>query len=58
MVRCFVCKRSFKNKKALRIHGRRHIKAFEEIALLKKGYTPDETKIGTKFKGRNKIIIG
>ncbi|MFC2142910.1 C2H2-type zinc finger protein [Candidatus Aenigmatarchaeota archaeon] len=58
VVKCFVCGKKFKNKRSLKIHGRQHIKAYEEIKLLQKGYTPDETKIGTKFKGKNKIIIG
>lgn len=28
-----------------------------EVRLLDKGYVPKETKLGTPFKGRNRVII-
>jgi hypothetical protein len=29
----------------------------QEVRLLEKGFTPDETKLGTPFKGKNKVVI-
>ncbi len=31
--------------------------AEEEIRLLKEGFIPKRTKIGSEFKGKNKIIV-
>jgi len=31
--------------------------ALREIRLLEQGFVPDESKLGTKFRGRNKVII-
>ncbi|MCD6092419.1 MAG: hypothetical protein J7J38_00165 [Candidatus Aenigmarchaeota archaeon] len=33
-------------------------KAARDIKLLEKGFVPKRTKIGTSFKGKNKIIVG
>lgn len=56
----FICNRCtlpFKSKDELKKHSQRHMKAMEEISLLEKGQTPQESKLGQEFKGRNKVII-
>ncbi len=55
--KCIVCTASYSSKGALRTHSKKHIRAFEDIKLLEKGFTPEETKVGTKFKGKNRVII-
>ena len=29
----------------------------KDISLLKQGFVPEETKVGTPFKGKNKVIV-
>ena len=55
--KCIVCKAAYSSKGSLRVHAKKHIRAFEEIKLLEQGYTPEETKVGTKFRGKNRVII-
>lgn len=55
--KCFMCKASFDSKKGAKMHTRKHMVALKEINLLKEGFVPQETKVGTKFKGKNKIIV-
>lgn len=55
--RCIVCKSKYSSKSALRVHSKKHIHAFEDIKRLQEGFVPEETKVGTKFRGKNKVII-
>lgn len=58
--RCEKCGDKFTTKLDLDIHDNqvhRRKSALREIRLLEQGFLPEETKIGTKFKGKNKIII-
>lgn len=38
--------------------SKRGVRKVKEIRLLEHGFVPKQTKIGTEFKGKNKIIIG
>jgi|GEM_PF-3269914 len=33
-------------------------KGNQDIKLLRKGFQPEETKLGTPFRGKNKVVIG
>ncbi len=58
--RCRKCGDKFRSKVDLELHISEvhHRKpALNEIRLLEKGYMPSESKLGTPFKGKNKIII-
>ena len=59
MFTCVRCKKSFKTIKALKIHGRKHLEkeVLDELVLLEKGHIPKKSKVGSDFKGKNKIII-
>lgn len=54
---CLRCTLPFKSKDELKKHSQRHMKAMEEISLLEKGTTPEESKLGEAFKGKNRVII-
>lgn len=49
-------KKKKKSKEKRKIKGPRKM-AEREIRLLEQGYVPEKTKIGSEFKGKNKIII-
>ena len=55
--RCIVCSSVYASKSALRHHAKKHVRAFDDIKRLASGFIPEETKVGTKFKGKNKVII-
>jgi hypothetical protein len=55
--KCFICKQDFDTKRGMKQHTRKHMVALQDIKLLKEGYVPKETKVGSKFKGKNRVII-
>ena len=59
MFTCVRCKKKFKTIKTLKAHSRKHLEkeVLDEFVLLKKGHVPKKSKIGSEFKGKNKIII-
>ncbi|MFH0949476.1 MAG: hypothetical protein V1802_03230 [Candidatus Aenigmatarchaeota archaeon] len=54
---CMRCNVKFFTERQLKLHVNNHINSLEEIKLLQEGHMPDETKIGTQFKGRNRVIV-
>ncbi|MBI2583168.1 MAG: hypothetical protein HYW25_00740 [Candidatus Aenigmarchaeota archaeon] len=46
-------KRAVKNK----ARARKNHKSSKDIRLLQEGFIPEQTKMGTPFKGKNKIIV-
>jgi uncharacterized C2H2 Zn-finger protein len=55
--KCMRCGRFFKSRLALKRHSNDHLRALEEMKMLREGQMPDESKLGFEFKGKNKIII-
>lgn len=56
---CLRCRKSFSSMSGLRVHSRKHLKreSMNELRLLEQGHVPEKNKIGSAFKGKNKIII-
>lgn len=54
---CMRCERQFPSKKALQVHSKSHLQALYEIKMLEQGHTPEETKLGSEFKGKNRVIV-
>ncbi len=54
---CTRCGADFKAWPSLRRHSKKHIETLKDIELLKRGHVPGESKLGMKFKGKNKIIV-
>ncbi|RLI96995.1 MAG: hypothetical protein DRO96_01790 [Candidatus Aenigmatarchaeota archaeon] len=50
-------KRSKKRKETRKNMTASEVAALENIRKLAEGYKPKTTKTGTKFKGKNKVII-
>lgn len=56
--KCGRCEMNFKSMLSLKRHSTKaHLKGLEELKLLQQGHVPVETKFGSVFKGKNKIII-
>ncbi len=57
--RCMRCKKEYNSWRGLQTHSAVHLKrgSFAEIQQLKDGVIPETNKIGTEFKGKNRIII-
>lgn len=54
---CFRCQKTFPTRRGLKIHSKAHLQALRELIMLEKGHIPIETKMGSEFKGKNKIIV-
>ena len=56
---CMRCKKQFSSFDSLRVHSRKHLKKekIDELKLLEGGHVPTKSKIGSEFKGKNRIII-
>jgi len=54
---CMRCERQFPSRKALKMHSKAHLQALREMRMLEEGHIPLETKMGSEFKGKNKIIV-
>lgn len=54
---CMRCEKKFPSRRALKLHSRAHLQALRELKMLEKGQIPIETKFGSEFKGRNKVIV-
>ncbi|MBI4896099.1 MAG: hypothetical protein HY832_00955 [Candidatus Aenigmarchaeota archaeon] len=54
---CMRCRKDFPSRPSLKSHSKSHTDALEEMKMLEKGYVPQESKLGSGFKGKNKIII-
>ncbi len=52
--RCMMC---FSSRVKLKHHSQKHTDALKELELLRQGHVPDYNKIGSEFKGKNRIII-
>lgn len=52
--RCMMC---FSSRVKLKHHSQKHTDALKELELLRQGHIPDYNKIGSEFKGKNRIII-
>ena len=55
--RCARCRKSYKAWEGLRKHSKVHLNALAEMRMLSQGRMPVESKIGSSFKGKNKVII-
>ena len=55
--KCSRCGADFKTWASLRTHSKKHTDMLKDIQLLRRGHVPAESKIGMKFKGKNKVII-
>ena len=55
--KCARCDAIFSTRIKLKNHSKTHLKSLEEIKLLQQGHIPQESKIGEKFRGKNKVII-
>lgn len=55
--RCGRCEIVFTTINALRKHSKKHTATLAEIKLLQQGHMPVETKMGSEFRGKNKIIV-
>jgi len=55
--KCARCSATFSSRNKLKTHSKTHLKVLEEMKLLQQGHIPQESKIGEKFKGKNKVII-
>ncbi|MFH0832895.1 MAG: hypothetical protein V1900_04200 [Candidatus Aenigmatarchaeota archaeon] len=56
---CVRCKAEFSSWETLKRHSKKHLEkeTMDEFRLLKEGHIPHQTKIGSEFKGKNRIII-
>ncbi|MCX6815277.1 MAG: hypothetical protein NT120_00300 [Candidatus Aenigmarchaeota archaeon] len=54
---CMRCEKQFPSMNALRVHSKAHLQALRELRMLESGQIPLETKLGSEFKGKNKVII-
>lgn len=55
--RCARCEQTFPTRGKLKSHSTRHLGVLKEIRLLQEGHVPQETKLGTAFRGKNKVIV-
>lgn len=55
--KCARCMMSFSSRVKLKHHSVKHIGALKELELLREGRVPDFNKIGSEFKGKNRVII-
>ena len=55
--KCARCELKFTSRKKLKLHSKKHLQLLEELKMLEEGHVPQESKIGERFKGKNKIII-
>lgn len=57
--RCMRCKHEYTSWRGLQRHSAVHLRkeTFIEIQQLREGKLPDVNKIGSEFKGKNKIVI-
>lgn len=55
--RCARCMMSFSSRTKLKHHSLKHTEALKDLELLREGHIPDTNKIGSEFRGKNKIII-
>lgn len=57
--RCMRCKHEYTSWRGLQRHSAIHLRkeTFYEIQQLREGKMPELNKIGSAFKGKNKIII-
>jgi hypothetical protein len=55
-VQCARCEQIFPSFNALKVHSKTHLSS-GEMKMLQQGHIPDETKLGSTFRGKNKIIV-
>ncbi|MBI4174664.1 MAG: hypothetical protein HY517_03390, partial [Candidatus Aenigmarchaeota archaeon] len=46
----------FPSFNALKVHSKTHLN-MHEMKMLQSGHIPDETKLGSAFRGKNRIIV-
>ena len=56
---CMRCKAEFTNWDSLKRHSKKHLQreVLDEFKLLKEGHVPKKSKIGSEFRGKNRIVI-
>jgi hypothetical protein len=57
LFRCMRCKSEYTSWKSLQRHSKTHLSSLEELKMLQQGKVPEMNKIGSEFKGKNRIII-
>ena len=57
--RCLRCRKEYNSWRGLQRHSAVHLRkeTFLEIQQLREGKMPPVSKVGSEFKGKNKIII-
>ena len=55
-VQCARCEQVFPSFNALKVHSKTHLN-MQEMRMLQSGHIPDETKLGSAFRGKNRIIV-
>ena len=55
--KCARCEHRFSSMITLRRHSRRHLASLRELNMLIEGNMPPENKLGSEFRGRNRIIV-
>lgn len=53
---CARCRKSYKGWDGLRRHSKIHLNE-AEISMLAEGHMPAQSKVGSEFKGKNRVII-
>ena len=56
-IKCIRCNILFSSIATLKVHNKGHLQSMKEMRLLEEGNVPSESKIGSGFKGKNRIII-
>jgi hypothetical protein len=56
-VKCIRCNILFPNVNTLKAHNRTHLQKMKEMRMLEEGAVPKETKIGSSFRGKNRVVI-
>ena len=55
--RCTRCAQSFPNINKLKLHSQKHTDTLKEMKMLVEGQMPEANKMGSEFKGKNRVII-
>ena len=56
-IKCIRCSKPFHSIKSLKTHTKTHLHKMKEMSMLQEGHIPGESKIGSGFKGKNRVII-
>lgn len=56
-IKCIRCSKSFPSIRSLKAHTKTHLHKLKEMSMLQEGHIPGESKIGSGFKGKNRVVI-